>query len=144
MSIPSELYLKDSQIEYAKEHPEKECPECKKSLPRTSDYFYVVIENVDGLKGKCKECCRKYDRDRVKRIWGEASGNYVDNDKFYKSKRGMRKCDLCKSSWPLNMFTSDREKVCNVCSGLWLYGVMYQSILMAIPISGKKMIWRGL
>lgn len=40
----------------AKERPDKRCPKCGKTYPRTTQYFYRHKKRYDGLQARCKWC----------------------------------------------------------------------------------------
>lgn len=63
----------------------KRCARCKQEYPATTEYFFEGKHHMDGLRGTCKSCCKRYSKIDDTRIFVYA---------------GEKTCSKCKQSKP--------------------------------------------
>lgn len=83
-------YYDKNKDKIEKEYPNKICSRCKQTLTR--DNFYIDTASTDGLSYWCKDCQRKYDKERKEKVRQRNKQNYNSEkamEYYYENKRNV-------------------------------------------------------
>ena len=77
------------------------CSKCQATLPANEKYFSPDTTGSDGLYSYCRECGRRANRARAKKLKSPTTLETQQEEK-YNDLLGLRKCPDCKTTIPLD------------------------------------------
>lgn len=95
----------------------KACIKCKKSLPRTDEWFYKKKTSEDGLDNTCKECKREYNKNYWKKnketLSEKKKQHYEENREIYaeRNKQYREENKETLLEYNRNYYKENREQI---------------------------------